>query len=73
MSVYDTLKNLGLSKTEIEVCKQIMKTGDAQMTADKLFVCYKTVRFHLTNIYKKLNITGPTKLVSLILFIKDLQ
>lgn len=53
----------GLSKREAEVAELVSKGLSNKEVADKLFVTEKTIKFHLTNIYRKMNITSRTQLI----------
>jgi DNA-binding NarL/FixJ family response regulator len=45
-----------LTRREIEVLNLVMEGMSSQAVADRLFVCKKTVDFHLENIYEKLEV-----------------
>lgn len=51
MSILDKL-----SKSEKEVAKYMIKGLPRKNIADKLFVTEKTIKYHITNIYKKLEV-----------------
>lgn len=53
-----------LSKAEYDVLVYLKQGKSNQEIADCLFVCEKTVKFHLTNIYKKLNVKSRTELLA---------
>ena len=54
-----------LSKSELTILLKVLKGQRNNEIASSLFVEPKTVKFHLTNIYKKLNITnGRFELIS---------
>lgn len=57
------LKQNGLSNRETEVAALVSKGLRNKEVANKLFVTEKTVKFHLTNIYKKLKINSRSKLI----------
>jgi DNA-binding NarL/FixJ family response regulator len=46
------LYELGLTTQQVRVCEKMLVHQDSQGIADSLFVCRKTIRCHLTNIYK---------------------
>lgn len=48
------LKILGLTVAEIDLIRKFLNHASNKDIADSLFVCEKTVKFHLTNIYRKL-------------------
>jgi DNA-binding CsgD family transcriptional regulator len=53
----------GLSPREVEVCELIVQGLSNKEAANKLFVTEKTVKFHLTNIYKKMNLRSRTQFI----------
>ncbi|MFK8139475.1 MAG: response regulator transcription factor [Bdellovibrionales bacterium] len=53
----------GLSNREVEVAELVSKGMANKEVADKLFVTEKTVKFHLTNIYKKMEIKSRSQLI----------
>lgn len=53
-----------LSKREAEVFALIAQGYSNGETAKALFIHHKTVKFHLTNIYKKLKITGRAAVIT---------
>ena len=53
----------GLSKREAEVAELVSTGLSNKEVADKLFVTEKTIKFHLTNIYRKMNISSRTQLI----------
>jgi DNA-binding CsgD family transcriptional regulator len=54
----DILIQKGLSNREAEVAELVSKG-----LSNKLFVTEKTVKFHLTNIYKKMNLRSRAQLI----------
>lgn len=54
----------GLSKQEAVIAEAALKGLSQKQLADFLFVTVKTVKFHLTNIYKKLKVNGRTEFMS---------
>lgn len=52
-----------LSHRESEVAEAVTKGLSNKEVADKLFVSEKTVKFHLTNIYKKMRIRSRSQLI----------
>ena len=61
-------KNLiqqGLSHREAEVAAAVSEGSSNKEVANKLFVTEKTVKFHLTNIYKKMKVKSRTQLIVL--------
>lgn len=59
----DVLTQQGLSNRESEVAALVATGLSNKEVADRLFVTEKTVKFHLTNIYKKMNIRSRTQLI----------
>ncbi len=69
-SVTKQLVEKQLSRREIQVVDQVIKGVSNREVANALFVTEKTIKFHLTNIYKKLNIRNRN---ALIVLMYDLQ
>ncbi|MCY4512072.1 MAG: helix-turn-helix transcriptional regulator, partial [Bdellovibrionales bacterium] len=57
----DLLKK-NLSKREIEVVMLVLEGSTNREVAHDLCVAEKTVKFHLTNVYKKLNISRRSQI-----------
>ncbi len=55
-----------LTKREIEVVEQLKNGCSYQDIADNLFISYGTVRKHIENIYKKLNVDNKVAAVNLV-------
>ena len=53
----------GLSKRESEVAELVTKGLSNKEVADQLYVTEKTVKFHLTNIYKKMDLRSRAQLI----------
>ena len=53
----------GLSKREAEVVEMVTKGLSNKEVANQLFVTEKTIKFHLTNIYKKMNLKSRAQLI----------
>ena len=53
----------GLSKREAEVAELVATGLSNKEVANRLFVTEKTIKFHLTNIYKKMKLTSRTQLI----------
>lgn len=51
----------GLSMREIEVARYLFDCLSNQQIADELFITEKTVKFHFTNIFKKLKVNSRLK------------
>jgi LuxR family transcriptional regulator, positive regulator of biofilm formation len=52
-----------LSKREVEIVDTISKGVTNKEAADKLNVTEKTIKFHLTNIYRKMGIKSRGQLI----------
>src|SRR5476651_2565606 len=59
----DALIQKGLSNREAEVAELVTKGLSNKEVANQLFVTEKTVKFHLTNIYKKMNVKSRAQLI----------
>ena len=59
----DVLLQKGLSNRESEVAELVTKGLSNKEVANQLFVTEKTVKFHLTNIYKKMNVKSRAQLI----------
>lgn len=59
----EALTRQGLSNREAEVAGLVSTGLSNKEVADRLFVTEKTVKFHLTNIYKKMNIRSRAQLI----------
>lgn len=59
----DILLQKGLSNRESEVAELVTKGLSNKEVANQLFVTEKTVKFHLTNIYKKMNVKSRAQLI----------
>ncbi|MCB0419539.1 MAG: helix-turn-helix transcriptional regulator [Bdellovibrionales bacterium] len=53
----------GLSYRESEVAELVSQGLPNAAVAEKLFVTEKTIKFHLTNIYRKLNLKSRAQLI----------
>lgn len=61
-----------LSEREIEVLKLVAEGKSNSQISDELFITVNTVRFHLANIYQKLNVSNRTEAANF-LFRKDIS
>lgn len=59
----DILIQKGLSSREAEVAELVTRGLSNKEVANQLFVTEKTVKFHLTNIYKKMNVKSRAQLI----------
>ena len=57
------LQQRGLSKRESEVVILVVQGLTNKQVADKLCVAEKTVKFHLTNVYKRMNISRRSEII----------
>ena len=57
------LSNQGLSRRETEVVVLVLQGLTNKQVADKLCVAEKTIKFHLTNIYKRMKISRRSQIV----------
>lgn len=57
--------DFGLSKRELEVLQELALGHNYQIIAEKLFISPKTVRKHIENIYKKLQVHNKVEAVQL--------
>jgi len=64
--LHQTLIKKGLSHRESEVALEVAGGVSNKEVASKLFVTEKTVKFHLTNIYKKMQVKSRTQLIVMI-------
>lgn len=61
--VYERTKEERLTYREIEVLEMVCKGMSNQDVAKKLFLSEKTVKNHLTNVFRKINVTDRTQAV----------
>lgn len=59
----DILTQKGLSHREAEVAELVSRGLSNKEVANQLFVTEKTVKFHLTNIYKKMAVKSRAQLI----------
>lgn len=59
----DVLIKKGLSSREAEVAELVTNGLSNKEVASRLFVTEKTVKFHLTNIYKKMTLRSRAQLI----------
>lgn len=59
----EVLLKEGLSNRESEVAELVTQGLSNKEVANRLFVTEKTVKFHLTNIYKKMNVKSRAQLI----------
>lgn len=57
----------GLTKREAEVAEMVALGFTSQRIADKLFITIGTVKYHITNVYKKM---GMNRRAQLIIFLQ---
>lgn len=54
-----------LSKREVQVAEKVSEGLTNRSIADQLFISERTVKFHCTNIFKKMAISNRKMLISL--------
>lgn len=59
----DFLTRHGLTQAEARVTECIIKGQTNKQAAESLFLSIKTVKFHLTKVFRKLNVKNRTQLV----------
>jgi DNA-binding NarL/FixJ family response regulator len=57
------LEEAGLSPRELSILDALESGGSNREIAERLFVAEQTVKFHLTNIYRKLGVSSRTEAV----------
>jgi len=62
-SVSIKLTEQGLSRREIEVVNQVVKGQTNKKCAHALFVTEKTIKFHLTNVFRKMGLKNRQALI----------
>ncbi len=63
MGLRDKLRQAGLSNRECEVVEVVATGVMHKQAAAMLFVTEKTIKFHLTNIFKKLSVKSKGQLI----------
>lgn len=53
-----------LSRRESEIVSYVIRGKKSKVIGETLFITEKTVKFHLTNVYKKLKVTDRAELIS---------
>jgi DNA-binding CsgD family transcriptional regulator len=61
--LYNTLVQKGLSNRESEIAIYVSKGLSNLEIANQLFITEKSVKFHLTNTYRKLNVKSRAQLI----------
>jgi DNA-binding NarL/FixJ family response regulator len=56
-------EDVGLSKREQSILEALQSGGSNQEIANRLFLAEQTVKFHLTNIYRKLGVATRTEAI----------
>jgi DNA-binding NarL/FixJ family response regulator len=59
----DAREEVGLSKRELSILEQLESGASNQEIGKRLFLAEQTVKFHLTNIYRKLGVSTRTEAV----------
>jgi DNA-binding NarL/FixJ family response regulator len=57
------LEQVGLSKRELSILEALQSGESNQQIAKRLFLAEQTVKFHLTNVYRKLGVSTRTEAV----------
>lgn len=57
------LREIGLSGREAEVAEMVTRGYTNKVVASHLFVTEKTIKFHLTNIFRKLGVKSRAQLI----------
>jgi DNA-binding CsgD family transcriptional regulator len=60
---FRSLFRLGLTKREIEVVEALLQNSTHKQSGENLFISHKTVKFHLTSIYRKLEVNSKSQLI----------
>lgn len=63
MNLKEALMQKGLSHREADVALLVSKGSSNKDAASALFVTEKTIKFHLTNIYKKMGVKSRSQLI----------
>jgi DNA-binding NarL/FixJ family response regulator len=56
-------EDLGLSKRELSILEALQSGGSNHEIAKQLFITEQTVKFHLTNVYRKLGVSTRTEAI----------
>lgn len=54
-----------LTKQETKICKELIKGYSYQQICDQLFISINTLRYHVKNIYTKMDVKGRSELTAL--------
>ena len=63
LQLLPVLKKYQVSMREVEVACLVVRGMSNKVVANKLCIAEKTVKFHLTNVYKKLKIKSRVELI----------
>lgn len=61
--LWESLKLMGISRREADVVELVSRGLRNKDVAHRLYVTEKTVKFHLTNVYRKLKIKSRSQLI----------
>lgn len=61
--LWDSIRDKGISGRESDVIWWLAKGKTNKEIGQELYVCEKTVKFHLTNIFKKLNLRSRAQVI----------
>ena len=56
-----------LTNREREIVSMVVQGKSNKETGDQLYISEKTIKFHLTSIYRKLGVTSRAQLIVLVL------
>lgn len=62
-----------LSRREMEVVEAVAKGQSNKEVAHELFVTEKTIKFHLTNIFKKAGVKSRSQLIVKLNMVKNMR
>lgn len=55
-----------LTKQEVKICQELIKGYSYQQICDQLFISINTLRYHVKNIYAKMDVKGRSELAALL-------
>jgi DNA-binding NarL/FixJ family response regulator len=73
MDIETELRKRELSKREVEVALKVSTGKRMKDVGAELFITEKTVKFHMTNVYRKLQLKNRLGLIKFIFAIKGEQ
>ena len=66
MNVINALEEKGLTRRQAEVAEKVALGLSNKEAATALFICEKTVKFHLTTVYRLLRVENRSKLIVMV-------